>query len=216
MRLQGVTSFLKRTRFCRNLQPHSRLRPSYLRWLLSGKGGSPPHIVKQKIVKEYAKQYNLRVFVETGTCGGDMVNAVKDTFQEIHSIEIGEDLYQRAKSRFSGLGGISIHKGDSADILPVILDQVKEPVLFWLDAHYSGGGTARGELDTPVVRELGHILAHRVRQHVILVDDARCFVGEHDYPTMEELQSLVQRKRPGSQFEVKDDIIRIHVQPQAR
>jgi hypothetical protein len=85
--------------------------------------------------------------------------------------------------------------------------------LFWLDGHYSGGITAKGPLDTPIVKELDSILNHSVTGHVILIDDARCFVGENDYPTIDELREILHTERPRWVFEVKDDIIRIHEKP---
>ena len=47
--------------------------------------------------------------------------------------------------------------------------------------------TARGSLETPVVRELACILCHSVADSVVLIDDARSFVGNESYATIEEL-----------------------------
>jgi hypothetical protein len=85
--------------------------------------------------------------------------------------------------------------------------------LFWLDAHYypnSGGTTAKGELETPIIKELHCILNHPVEGHVILIDDAREFPGRNNYPTIAQLQDLIVKRHPNRAFEVKDDIIRIH------
>jgi hypothetical protein len=46
--------------------------------------------------------------------------------------------------------------------------------------------------------------------HVILIDDAREFVGTNGYPTIKELKKLVLTKRKDWSFIVKYDIIRIH------
>ena len=78
-----------------------------------------------------------------------------------------------------------------------------------MDAHYSGGITAKGKLDTPILEELHQILNHHVAGHVILIDDARFFVGRGGYPTLEEIRDLVTLLRPRSMFEIRDDIIRI-------
>jgi hypothetical protein len=45
---------------------------------------------------------------------------------------------------------------------------------------------------------------------VILIDDARCFTGENDYPTLDELKSFVAERKPNHKFSVEHDIIRIH------
>ncbi len=179
-------------------------------WERSGKPVPPPHLFKQKIIIEYAKKYSIHVLIETGTYLGEMVDATKNTFDRIISIELDRVLYENAKKKFSGLNSISIIQGDSGEMLPAILSELNEPTLFWLDGHYSGGVTARSELETPIVRELELLLNHHIAEHVVLIDDARLFIGQDDYPTIEELRNLVLSKRPGSVFEVENDIIRVH------
>jgi len=82
-------------------------------------------------------------------------------------------------------------------------------VLFWLDAHYSRGITARGNRDTPIWQELQTILSHPVKRHVVLIDDARCFNGTNDYPTIEEIRDLLVKRAPHYSIETKKDIVRI-------
>jgi hypothetical protein len=53
------------------------------------------------------------------------------------------------------------------------------------------------------------IVSHPVAGHVILIDDAREFVGTRDYPTVEQVRQLVAQKHPGAAVEIIDDIIRI-------
>jgi len=179
-------------------------------WKKSGRPVPPPHLVKQRIVKEYARRFSMHTLIETGTYFGDMVYSTKDTFSRIFSIELDKALYERAKKRFSKFHHISIIQGDSSEMLPDILANITQPCLFWLDAHYSGGVTAKGKLETPSLLELHHILDHPIAEHVILIDDARCFVGKNDYPTIEDLRDFILKRRPGWVFYVKDDIIRIH------
>jgi hypothetical protein len=118
------------------------------------------------------------------------------------------DLYRAALARFAKRQNVTLLEGDSADLMESVVAQLEEPALFWLDGHYSAGITAQGDLDTPAQRELEIILA-TADNHVILVDDARCF-GSGDYPTLDAVQALVGRLRPGWTCVVEDDIIRIH------
>jgi len=179
-------------------------------WVLPGKPVSPPEILKQRIVKEYAKRFRLRMFVETGTYLGEMVNAVRNRFDQIYSIELGLELYENAKRRFADKKNITIIHGDSGKVLDELLGHVNQPCLFWLDGHYSGGITAKGEAETPIRKELSHIFNHSIASHhVILIDDARCFIGDHDYPTIEELRNL-SSSAGFDVFEVKHEVIRIH------
>jgi hypothetical protein len=194
----------------KNIKEYCRRRRKYWRWLRLGKPLPPPHEVKQMTVIGYAKRCGTRVFIETGTYLGDMVRAVRNTFHQIYSIELSAELCKDAQKQFSDYRHISILEGDSAKVLPEILCLVEEPCLFWLDGHYSGGITVKGNKETPILEELKHILGHSIAEHVILVDDARCFVGQNGYPTLEELRRLVLTEYPDYVFEVKDDMVRIH------
>jgi len=167
------------------------------------------HQVKRKTVELFSNENGIQIMVETGTCLGEMVFATKSIFKTIYSIELDEKLYQGAQRRFKDYEHIHILQGDSSLVLPLILKEVEEPVLFWLDAHFSGGITARGELDSPVSAEMEAILDHPVKGHVILIDDASDFVGKSGYPTIDELKCVVFAKWSDASINVKDDIIRI-------
>lgn len=206
---QLIKAVIKRTSFYCIIQNYRTIK-TYWEWLYSGKPIPPPHIVKQMIVKEYANKYRVRIFIETGSYMGDMVYAVKDYFDKIYSIELDEKLFESAKNRFLNINHISILQGDSSKVLPNIIDQIKEPCLFWLDGHYSEGITAKGKRETPILDELQHIISHSVKDHIILIDDARLFTGQNDYPTLEFLRDLIRRGYPGYVFDVKEDIIRTH------
>jgi hypothetical protein len=179
-------------------------------WTLKGRPLPPPGDVKQGVVEKYARKHRLRILIETGTYEGEMVEAMQKRFRVIHSIEIFEPLYRKALQKFSGIDHTHLHHGDSGNCLSEILDTVNEPALFWLDAHYSGEGTGRGNTDTPILKEIKYIFDHPVRGHVILIDDARLFLGQNGYPSLNELREFVGRNKPRSEFIVKDDIIRIH------
>src|SRR5207245_2478621 len=131
-------------------------------------------------------------------------------FAMILSIELDDVLFEEAQRRFTRYPNVSILHGDSGHLLKEILPSLVKPTLFWLDGHYCGTATARSRLETPVLHEVTAILTHRVRDHVILIDDARCFDGTHDYPTIDELKREVLNLRPDWVFEVSNDIIRAH------
>ena len=181
-----------------------------LRWRSEGCPLPPPNAVKQGTIIRYAKEAGIRVFVETGTYEGRTLRAVRRHFESLYSIELGEDLYQKACARFRSDPKIFLFQGDSGDRLRDILDMVGDRrCLFWLDAHYSRGDTARGSEDTPVLRELHAIARHSRKDHVILVDDARCFGTDPAYPGLGRMEALVGQLLPGSSFSASEDIIRI-------
>lgn len=166
------------------------------------------HKGKEKVVTQYAAHFNIKTLVETGTYKGQMVKAMKNKFYKIFSIEIGDELYKKAAENFSGDKHVKIIHGDSGSILEELAVKIQEPAVFWLDAHYSGGDTARGPKDTPARDEL-EIILDRNQDDVILIDDARDFNGTNSYPTVSDIELLVSKKKPNYSVEVKKDIIRI-------
>lgn len=179
-------------------------------WEKGGRRGSPPHLIKQKIVKEYARRFNIDTLIETGTYLGEMVSGTKDVFREIFSIELDNKLFERAKKKFANYPYIHIIHGDSGKILPKILASLRKPCLFWLDAHYSGGVTVKGDVETPIVEELKAILRHPNQNHVILIDDKDHFVGKRGYPDIKWLKNYILKHHPDWKFEIKDNIIRVY------
>jgi len=178
------------------------------KWENNGHPVPPPHIVKQMTIKEYQSKYLYQVLVETGTYMGDMVEAQKRIFKKLYSIELGIDLFNKAKRRFKEDKNVIIVQGDSGKVLPDLMLKINEPAIFWLDSHYSAGITARGEKDCPIFEELDAIFNTKNFEHILLIDDARCFIGEGDYPTLEELTNYVRSKNGKYRVDVKHDIIR--------
>ena len=179
-------------------------------WEKQGRPAPPPHIVKEELIRDYARTFNTPILIETGTYLGDMVDAMKKSFSRIISFELDHNLAAQAQQRFANDNHIQIIQGDSGKLLGDYISTIDEPCLFWLDGHYSGGITAKGTLETPIKNELTAILSHPVDGHVILIDDARCFTGENDYPTLDELRNFVAERKPNHKFSVEHDAIRIH------
>jgi len=180
-------------------------------WNKNGCPAPPPHIIKQMTIREYQDKYKYLVLVETGTYKGDMVEAQKKIFRKIFSIELGVDLFNKATKRFQNDDNITIVQGDSGKVLPEILLEINEPAIFWLDGHYSAGITAKGEKDCPIFEELDAIFNNKKFNHIILIDDARCFIGKGDYPTIDKLTEYIKNKNEQYQVEVKHDIMRYSI-----
>jgi len=164
----------------------------------------PPHIKKEKIIKFYQKKFGLGILIETGTYEGEMIDALKNKFKYIFSIELNPFLARKAKEKFSRFKKIKIIQGDSGKELPKILKKISVPSLFWLDAHYSGGKTSKGKKDTPILKELEEIIKHP-NKNIILIDDADEF-GKGDYPSFKKLYGLV---KDNFNMEIKNNIIQI-------
>lgn len=177
-------------------------------WNKNGCPIPPPHLAKQMIIREYQDKHKYTTLLETGTYMGDMVEAQKKRFKKIFSIELDIELFNKATKRFKNDKNVTIVQGDSGKVLPKILSNINEPTIFWLDGHYSAGITAKGAKDCPIFEELEGILNNTNFNHILLIDDARYFVGEGDYPTIESLTEYVKSKNEKYQIEVKHDVIR--------
>src|SRR5436190_6339757 len=57
-----------------------------------------PHTVKRRVVRDYAKRYGARTLVETGTYLGDMIAAMAGSFETLHSIELSDEFYAKARA----------------------------------------------------------------------------------------------------------------------
>jgi hypothetical protein len=168
----------------------------------------PPRSVKAAAIRRHASAAR-RVFVESGTFFGDMVAAVRPDFDRLFSIELSPRLACRAQRRFAADGAVTILPGDSGALLGPLLRSVGAPAVLWLDGHYSGWLTARGETDTPVRREIEAALDSGTPDDVLLIDDARLFGAHPAYPSVEDLIALVRSHRPGWGLQLEDDVVRV-------
>jgi hypothetical protein len=141
---------------------------------------------KRRLLRETAERHGLRVLVETGTYMGETAWALRRTFDRVETIELEPTLARLARIRFARTPTVHTHEGDSASVLPRILESLDEPALFWLDAHPSTDRTARGG-PIPLLAELAAIARHPVDGHVVLVDDLR-FLGTNGYPSREQIE----------------------------
>jgi hypothetical protein len=168
-----------------------------------------PHLLKQRTVLAYATRFECDALFETGTWLGTMARVMAPHFERIETIELDPFLAARARAHLRDLGNVRVHEGDSAELLSDLLRDPPRAPLFWLDAHDSGGLTARGPHDPPLLAELDAIF-ERCRVPVVLVDDAHAFTGAAGYPPLAALEERVHGHHPGWVFEVLDDLVRIH------
>ncbi len=131
--------------------------------------------------KNVLEKFKNDVFIETGTYLGGGVNlAIECGFKEIISIEMSYFYYIKCKEMFKSNQNVSIHFGDSAKLLPSILQSVTKPATFWLDGHTIPGiKTTAQEGDgwtyCPLMLELDAIANHPIKTHTIMVDDMDAF-----------------------------------------
>jgi hypothetical protein len=181
--------------------------PDYWYWILRGRPSRSPHLLKQKVVREYGEKFGLKTLVETGTYYGEMVAAMKSRFDRVYSIEYVPALAERATRKFARDKHVRIFCGDSRVVMLEVLALLKGPALFWLDAGYYGWVGMETDKQR-LSAEMEMILSHPY-QHIVLLDDARCLTGENGIPTVSDVKSYIESNFPQRSVEVEFDIMRI-------
>jgi hypothetical protein len=170
---------------------------------------TPPsiHIKKEDLIK-YG---NGDTFVETGTYLGETVDMVLETglYKKIHTIELNDDLLQKAMTKYQDVEPVYLWPGDSVDQLKVIVSTLKGPATFWLDAHASGplpGGKSGG---SPLLDELDIIASSPFKDHTIILDDCRLFgSAEWDYVSKDDALAKIMKINPNYNIYYLDGQIR--------
>lgn len=139
------------------------------------------HLNKNELAEIIAqtplKDDSFPVFIETGTYRGETIFHMEPFFDSLHTIEINENFFNTCKAKYDG-NKIVFHLGNSNNVLIKILPTIKGNVIFFLDGHWSGEDTGRGEKDVPLLEELGFINAQLEGKALIIIDDYRLF-GRH-------------------------------------
>lgn len=155
------------------------------------------------------KKHLKNTFIETGSLHGEGINkALEAGYKEVYSIELSPHFYQYCSQRFKDNPKVHVHLGDSGAILKEILQKINEPVVFWLDSHYSRFGTALGDSSTPILRELEAIAAHPIKSHTILIDDVRLFgTVEFDFIELNAIIAIIKRINPNYSISFEDGYV---------
>lgn len=164
---------------------------------------------KRAEIKKWQAMTGYKLFVETGTFLGQTTVEMAAVFDRCWTVEIDTALYQQALARFAPLPNITALHGSSGTHIVPILSQIDAPAIFWLDGHYSRANTGRGDVDSPILQELTRIFEHPIKEHVILIDDARDFLGVNGYPTVKALHRFVRARSP-YRMRISNDIIRLY------
>jgi hypothetical protein len=122
--------------------------------------------------------------VETGTFKGNGVHIfLKSGFRVVHSIEANLEHWKNCTERFNDeirAGAVVLHHGPSENQLRPVIDQIRGPIVYWLDAHLQGV-----ELDAshcPLQEELEAIWGRGVADNdVIMIDDVRLLVNRRAF-----------------------------------
>jgi hypothetical protein len=113
-------------------------------------------------VRRLVMEHGVRTIVETGTWRGETTRALSDMgVNEVVTIEIDQRVL-RAQHLLTGGGNVRQVIGNSALVLPRLLEGLEGPILFYLDAHW-------GE-HSPLLDELGAIGASGIKPVIVIHD----------------------------------------------
>ena len=148
---------------------------------------------------------NYTTLIESGTFLGDSTEYFAEHLQRVYTIEVSDMLYERAKDRLSGLSNVEAIHGDSGVVLESLLALIDEPCVIYLDGHYSGGVTSHGAKKVPIYEELQHVFSHPVKNHLVVIDDARCFNGKDGYPRIADLREFIRMTAGDDHYKMSID-----------
>lgn len=117
----------------------------------------------------------IHYFIETGTYKAQSAIWASKVFQNIHTIENSEVIFNKNRVLIEKYPNVSFHFGNSKLILSQILKNTNGIALFWLDAHWSGSDTYGEKDECPVLEEI-KLIIESSPNHIILIDDARLFL----------------------------------------
>jgi len=129
----------------------------------------------KSLVLSLQKQYAIQTFIETGTYYGGTSTWASDHFSKVITIENSKAIHEKTAAKYKHITNIDFLFGHSLEHLKNIVANLKEPALFWLDAHWSGGETYGINDECPLIEELRIINDSKIN-HIVLIDDARMFV----------------------------------------
>ena len=152
-----------------------------------------PQFIKEKVLEKYSIE-NAN-WVETGTYKGDTTYYLSKKYPHIYSVEPNVEFYKEALNIFKGLN-VTLFNDVSENVLPILLPTLKGNLNFWLDGHYSGGETFKGNKECPIKDELNSIEVNfdNFEKISIFIDDVRLFLSSaNDYPSIDYLVDWSRR-----------------------
>ncbi len=163
---------------------------------------NPHSYSKFRNIRSVGRQTGARQFIETGTFLGRTTRWAAARFDQVVTIELDPALAARARTSLADLRNVEVIEGDAVQKLPEIMARpAVRDALVYLDGHFSGGITSRGNEDEPACLELEILKAHREKIVGIVVDDFRTFGIEFPTPTKADLLRSAEQNF-GKDFEI--------------
>jgi hypothetical protein len=114
-------------------------------------------------IQELINKYKIKTFIETGTNTANTTTVAASMFENVHTIELNDEFYINCKDKLSKFSNVTIHNGSSEQILNKILPNIKDKIMFFLDAHWN--------TYCPILDELEAIYQNNKSDSVIVIHD---------------------------------------------
>lgn len=155
---------------------------------------NPHSYTKFRILEQIRRRTAAQNLVETGTFNGLMADRASKYYKKVLTIELDKDLAKKAVEFLAPRKNVTVMQGDAVELLDECMRRSDmTDVLVFLDAHFSGCGTACGDLPEPAVVELGILARYRDKICAIVVDDVRSFGVEPKFPSKAELLAAAEK-----------------------
>lgn len=168
--------------------------------------------IPKKLVLLIKEHFSLEVFVETGTFEGRTSVWAAGKFRDVYTIENSKELFDSVSKILSRYKNIHLLYGNSAMQLKKVIAEIKQPSIFWLDAHWCGGVTYGNDDPCPLLDEI-RTIKQSGEDHILMIDDARFFLkpppmpqNSDLWPGLKEILDLLHRDDKYFTF-VSEDVI---------
>lgn len=152
-----------------------------------------PQCIKHIVMKRHSLPD--ATWVETGTHEGESSSVLSRFANRVVTLEPSAHYFDVATRNLSHLKNVEIVNKSSEEYFEKLLCGLSGNVCFWLDGHYSGGETFKGEVDTPLLLELNAIRRHKKKLDNIsvLIDDFRLsYYQPNVYPSPKQLAAWAE------------------------
>jgi hypothetical protein len=171
-----------------------------------GEFENPHSYLKFLRIDKLRRKLDADAFIETGTYLGVTAYRASYRFSSVYTVELGEELAARARIFLSRRRNVRVIQGDALSVIPQIFNgECFEHAIVFLDAHYSGPGTASGTHPEPALEELNLLRDYQARIGAIVIDDFRSFGEEPGFPKKSELLAAAESAFPDFQLTVAFD-----------
>lgn len=159
--------------------------------------------VPRELVIHLASSLEMDLFIETGTYYGETAKWASKSFEKVITIEASLNIYEDTCNDLANFPNITHLFGNSSTVLSQL--KINQPAIFWLDAHYSGGDTFKG--DNPLIKEI-EVINSLDTEKVLLIDDARFITSVWMDEQYCELSDLIMTLANRNQYiAIFDDIL---------